>query len=210
MRRLAIEYVLEGHRRGYDFTSPTAGFADEVLKAVWRSAMPRGQGWNAPVYAGARALKSFLVDDFVAVSEVVVTDQRDDGGRGGIRRAVVEIMGFGDYSAHLEDRLRAYPPDVRAALERLPTLAQRARIVKYAVKKGGQLVLAQAYAGPRAWDVTEALVIKLALSPFPPAARSGRIVPFTTLALDHREESPLVALPAAKARQLKGVPVVYL
>jgi hypothetical protein len=210
VRRLVIEYVLEGHRRGYDFTSPTAGFADEVLKTVWRSAMPRGQGWNAPVYAGARALKSFLVGDFAAVSDVTVTDQRDDGGRGGIRRAVVDVMGFGEYTAYLEDRLRAYPPDVVAALERLPTLAQRARLMNRAMKQSKQLILAQTYDGPRAWQVVEGLVIKLALSPFPPAPRSGRIVPFTTLALDHREESPLVALPAERARQLKGAPVVYL
>jgi len=210
VRQLVIEYVLEGHRRGYDFTSPTAGFADEVLRTVWRSAMPRGQGWNAPVYAGARALKSFLVGDFAAVSQVTVTDQRDDSGRGGIRRAVVDVMTFSEYTAYLEERLRAYPADVQAALERLPTLAQRARIMNRAMKQSKQLVLAQAYDSPRAWQVVEGLVIKLALSPFPPVPRSGRIVPFTTLALDHRDESALVALPAARARQLKGAPVVYL
>jgi hypothetical protein len=210
VRRLVIEYVMEGHRRGYDFTSPTAGFADEVLKTVWRSAMPRGQGWNAPAYAGARTLKSFLVGDFVAVSDVTVTDARDESGRGGIRRAVVDIMGFGDYAAHLDSRLRAYPPGVRAALERLPTLPQQMKLMRPNAKKNGQLVLAQAYTGPRAWDITEALVLKLALSLFPPVARQAGIVLFTTLALDPREESPLVALPAAKARQLKGVPVVYL
>ncbi|MGQ9888326.1 MAG: hypothetical protein ACUVSX_07540 [Aggregatilineales bacterium] len=210
MRQLVIEYVLEGHRRGYNFTSPTAGFADEVLRTVWRSAMPRGQGWNAPAYVGARALKSFLVGDFVAVSQVTVTDQRDDSGRGGIRRAVVDVMTFSEYTAYLHERLRAYPPDVQAALERLPTLAQRARIMNRAMKQSKQLVLAQAYDGPRAWQVVEGLVIKLALSPFPPVPRNGRIVPFTTLALDHRDESALVALPAARARQLKGAPVVYL
>lgn len=210
MRRLVIEYMMEGHRRGYDFTSPTAGFADEVLKTVWRSAMPRGQGWNAPAYAGARALKSFLVGDFVAVSDVTVTDARDESGRGGIRRALVDIMGFGDYTAHLDSRLRAYPPGVRATLERLPTLAQQMKLMRPNARKNGQLVLAQAYTGPRDWDVTEALVLKLALALFPPVARQAGIVLFTTLALDPREESPLVALPAAKARQLKGVPVVYL
>lgn len=210
MRQLVIEYVLEGHRRGYDFTSSTAGFADEVLRTVWRNAMPRGQGWNAPAYAGARALKAFLVGDFAAVSQVTVTDQRDDGGRGGIRRAVVDLMTLGEYTAYLEERLRAFPPDVRAALERLPTLAQRARIANRAMKQGKQLVLAQTYDNPCAWQVVEGLVIKLALSPFPPVPRSGRIVPFTTLALDYRDESALVALPAARARQLKGAPVVYL
>lgn len=210
MRQLVIEYVLEGHRRGYNFTSPTAGFTDEVLRTVWRNAMPRGQGWSAPIYAGARALKAFLVGDCAAVSRVTVTDQRDDSGRGGILRAVVDVMVLGEYTAYWEAHLRAYPADVQTALARLPTLAQRARLADYALKQRPQLVLAHHYENAHAWQVVEGLVIKLALSPCPPVPRSGRIVPFTTLALDYRDEAALVALPTARARQLKGAPVMYL
>ena len=79
MKQLILEYVLEGHKRGYNFTSSTQGFHDDVLKSIWRKAMPRGQGWNAAVYAGARSLKSFWLEDGrMAMSETVVTDMRDE------------------------------------------------------------------------------------------------------------------------------------
>ncbi|NJL56806.1 hypothetical protein HC928_17885 [bacterium] len=81
---LVIEYVHEGHQRGYNFTSPTDGYTDAALKQVWRGAMPRGQGWGAEGLAGAHALKSFVLDDGrVALSRVTVTDQADDAGRRG-------------------------------------------------------------------------------------------------------------------------------
>jgi hypothetical protein len=39
--QLVLEYVFEGHQRGYNFTSSTKGFSDTVLKTIWRTAMPR-------------------------------------------------------------------------------------------------------------------------------------------------------------------------
>lgn len=80
MRQLVIDYVLEGHQRGYNFTSSTQGFHDDVLKSIWRAAMPKGQGWGA--YVGARSLKAFALEDSrLALSEVTVTDRRDESGR---------------------------------------------------------------------------------------------------------------------------------
>ena len=82
-RQLVIDYVLEGHQRGYNFTSSTDGYSDAELKLIWRRAMPRGQGWSQ--YIGARSLKCFPLDGQrrAAVCETVVTAQRDEHGRGG-------------------------------------------------------------------------------------------------------------------------------
>ena len=98
MRQLVLEYVFEGHKRGYNITSPTNGFNDDTLKTVWRNAMPRGQGWGADAYIGARSLKSFpLPDGRIALADVHVTGLHDESGRGGIRKAVVDIMQPGEY-----------------------------------------------------------------------------------------------------------------
>ncbi|GAB4513623.1 MAG: hypothetical protein OHK0046_14570 [Anaerolineae bacterium] len=189
---LVIEYVMEGHQRGYNFTTPTAGYDEATLKTIWRQAMARGQGWGAPVYTGARAIKSFpLPDGQFAVSEVIVTDLEDEGGRRGIRRAEIEVMPPRLYALHLESRLAGYPADIRAEAARKAVIcSQRAN----RLKKDMPLVITAPYTTPRAWWLVEALILTLAVTPRGALQRWG-VVPFTTLALDYRGESRMVALP---------------
>jgi hypothetical protein len=208
MARLVLEYVLEGHRRGYNFTTPTHHFSDEELKLIWRRAMPRGQGWGAPEYAGARSLKAFQVaPSLVAISDVTVTDMRDEGGRGGIRRAVIDVVSVGQYRGYLEERLAMLPGDLQARLARQPTCAQRVRIVQRSLSwfwRDPQLVLAHPFGDTAHWQFIEALVIKLALAPVGPMKRWGSVISFTTLALDYRDEGQIVALPAARLEAVAG------
>ncbi|NWG16890.1 MAG: hypothetical protein HXY41_09665 [Chloroflexi bacterium] len=210
MQPLVLEYVFEGHQRGYNFTSPTRGYSDSTLKAIWRSAMPRGQGWAA--YTGARSLKSFALEDGrLALSEVTVTDQRDESGRGGIRRAVIQVMYPGAYAEYLKDRLRRFPASVRVAVDRWPSFGQRRQLFECArprLRGNLQIVCAYPYQTPESWQIAEAILLKLALMPGL-LLRSG-FLPFTTLALDNRDESALVALPADRAARLDGVPVITL
>lgn len=199
MRQLVIEYVLEGHQRGYNYTSPTNGFNDDTLKSVWRTAMPRGQGWGAEVYRGARSYKSFrLPDGRLALADVVVTDQRDESGRAGIRRAVVDIMPEGEYLDRLKTLLRQYPPDVRAVVEHRPWFGRR--IPK--VKGDSQVLLSHPYTSPRGWQVIEALVLEAAREALDHAWMSGRFIGFTTLALAYQDETQLVVLPEKRALEL--------
>lgn len=202
MTQLILEYVLEGHKRGYNFTSAIHGLDDAALKHIWRNAMPRGQGWGG--YIGAQSLKTFpLEDGRVAVSEVTVTDMQDESGRTGIRRAVIDVLYEDDYLAHLDQRLLNYPAIVRERLEHLPTFLQRAKITNHLrFKSDPQVVLAYPFAGAYAWQLIEALLIKIALSPIGPMRRWSPIVPITTLALDYREESPVVVLPQEQAQKL--------
>lgn len=196
MQPLVIEYVFEGHQRGYNFTSSTSSYSDDDLKLIWRNAMPRGQGWAQ--YAGVRILKCFPVNHRVAACVTEVTDLRDENGRGGIRRTQVEVMRHIDYVDYLADWLLSLPPHIQPHLERLPTLSQRMKIANKALprpRRENQLVLLHPYQSPAAWLLMEGLVIKLALSPVGPMKRWGRVVPFTTFALTHREESALVGLP---------------
>jgi hypothetical protein len=58
------------------------------------------------------------------------------------------------------------------------------------------------YDGPDRWQVVEGLLLKLVLSPVGPMRRWGKIIPFTTLALSHADESALVALPTGKAKTI--------
>ncbi|MBI5668871.1 MAG: hypothetical protein HZC41_12765 [Chloroflexi bacterium] len=207
MQPLVLEYVFEGHQRGYNFTSPTRGYSDATLKTIWRYAMPRGQGWNA--YIGARSLKSFLLDDGrVALSEVTVTDLRDESGRGGIRQAVIQVMYPGAYHEYLKDRLRRYPHTVQAQVDRWPSFGQRKRLLERGVRGAAQTVCVYPYTSPDAWQTAEAITLKLATAPGL-LLRSG-ILPFTTLALDYRDESPLVVLPADRADRLNGVATLAL
>lgn len=202
MTQLVIEYLLEGHKRGYNFTSPVHGFDDDTLRLIWRKAMPRGQGWGG--YIGAQSLKSFRLDDGrVAVAQVTVTDMHDENGRVGIRRAVIDVLPAEDYLPYLDQRLRSYPTLVRERVQDMPTFIQRAKIANHArFKAEPQLVLAYRYDGPYAWQMIEGLVVKLVVSPFGPLRRWDSFIPITTLALDYREESTIVALPQDRARRL--------
>lgn len=215
MRQLILEYVFEGHKRGYNFTSSTQGFSDSTLNLIWRSAMPRGQGWGANgTYTGAKSLKCFsLADGRFAASDVTVTDLRDESGRGGIRRAVIDVLPDADYGDYLRDRLAAFPPAVHEAIAHKPSLWQRKQIFDRTLPKMGkdaQLVFTYPYTSPVDWQAAEALVLKMILAPLSPLKRWGRVVPFTTLALDYHDESAVVILPSDRAERLNGVPVVKL
>lgn len=202
MRQLIIEYVFEGHQRGYNFTSPTNGFNDDTLKLVWRTAMPRGQGWGAEVYVGARSLKTFaLPDGRIALADVVVTGQKDEGGRGGIRRTVVDIMQPGEYQDMLVRRFHSYPPDVQQEASRKPGFGRR-RLPK--VHGTAQVVLSHPYMQAQLWQMVEALILHAALEALGKRWLGGQFFTFTTLALEYREESQLVVLPAQRASELQG------
>jgi hypothetical protein len=201
MLPLTIEYVTEGRNRGYNFTSPTGSYDDATLKTIWRSAMPRGQGWGVDALVGARSLKCFALDERrLALAEVIVTDRRDESGRRGIRRATVRVLYAEPCAAYLRERLRQYAPEIRERVSQLPTPRQWGQIVDRllpTVRKEKQLVLTQPYDDHR-WQIMEALVIKLALSLQVGLPRFNAVIPFTTLALDPREEAPIVAVPTAQ------------
>jgi hypothetical protein len=199
MEPLVLEYVLSGAQRGYSFTSPMRGYDDELLKRIWRGAMPRGQGWGGDVYEGAQSIKCFPIDERrIALSTVTVTDQRDESGRKGIRRAVIQVMSADAAAMQLRTQLRAYPYAVEREIERLPTPAQWAQLVGRVVPMLGkpeqQIVLTRDYAA-KDWQVMEGVIIKLALALTTVWKRGSPLIPFTTLALDPREEMALVGVP---------------
>lgn len=200
MRQLIIEYLFEGHKRGYNFTSPTNGFNDDTLKTVWRSAMPRGQGWGAPIYDGAQSLKTFpLPDGRIALAQVTVTGERDESGRGGIRRALVDIMQPGEYLESLQRRYEAYPLLVKNVASRKPGLGRRA-IPR--VTGDRQIVLSHPYMQGNTWQLVEAAVLHNAIDALDRRWLGGKYFSFTTLALDYREESQVVVLPEQRAAEL--------
>lgn len=202
MRQLVIEYVFEGHKRGYNITSPTNGFNDDTLKTVWRSAMPRGQGWGAAIYENARSLKSFpLPDGRLALADVVVTGLRDESGRAGIRKAVVDIMQPGEYLDALQKRLAHYPETIRIKAARKPGFGRR-RIP--AIKADSQVVLAHPYQSAGTWLSVEALILTEAIEHLDRRWLGSQYIPFTTLALEYRDESQLVVLPEARATELQA------
>ncbi len=204
MRQLILEYVLEGRQRGYTFTSPTQGFNDDTLKHVWRTAMPRGQGWGAPQFVGARSLKVFLLlDGRVGLSDVVVTGQTDESGRAGIRRAVIDILQPGEYHEALRGRLRQYSSALQAEVHRKTWFGRRVP------RPNGerQVVCSHPFLTPDAWQLVEVLVIHSAIESLERGWLGGKVIPFTTLALDYREEAALVVLPEHKAREIDKVHV---
>ena len=225
MHQLTIGYVLDGTRRGYNFTSDTDGIDPESLKAVWRGAMPRGQGWE--LYPGITALKCFPLDSGeAALCEVDLTDMVDEVGRKGIREASVRIMTAREYDAALRERLRALPPQVVADAERkLHSREWELLFKKYRSAKKPksfvkpQTILAYPYS-PDGWRFVEACILLLAtrstlltnlieispsINPF-----ADRILSFTTLALDYREGGRIVALPLDKIRAFDGIPYINL
>jgi hypothetical protein len=210
MNPLVLEYVLEGYSRGYNFTSPTHGYDDGTLKQIWRGAMPRGQGWGAEAYLGARSLKCFSLNvrQFAFV-EAVVTDQRDETGRKGIRRAVISVMSNELCAGYLRSRLEDYPRETLAEIAKLPSARQWAQILDRTALKwkgGAQLVLTRGYT-LEDWQVVEALILKLVLSRRLALKQQGAVVPFTTLALDAREEAPLVGVPAGATGSQEAVAI---
>lgn len=205
MQPLVIEYSFEGHQRGYNYSSPTNGYSDEDLKAIWRQAMPRGQGWRD--YVGARSLKCFALGRSVAVCETEITPLQDEHGRGGIRKTVVQVMSQHDYQHFLQARLAALPDALRTAVQRLPTLRQRMAIANKTLpgpRRSQQLLMLADYDAPDAWRLVEGVIIKLALEPVGPMKRWDRPIAFTSLALSHQGEAPLVALPAAVAASIQS------
>jgi hypothetical protein len=202
MRQLVLEYVFEGHKRGYNFTSPTNGFNDDTLKTVWRNAMPRGQGWGAPIYEGARSLKSFpLPDGRLALADVVVTGLKDESGRAGIRRAGIDIMQPGEYLDALRVRFTRYPQAVQDEAAHKPRFGRR-RLPK--VQGDSQVVAAHPYTTAERWQLIEALVLYEAIELLDRRWLGGRYFAFTTLALEYRDESQLVVLPEARATELQS------
>jgi hypothetical protein len=210
--KLIIDYLLDGEQRGYAFTTPTNHLDPRTVKTLWRQAMPRGQGWGA--YNDARSLKVIpLENGRIAVSEVTVTDRRDELGRQGLRRAEITLLNSHEYDTFLRERWQATPADVRTAADRKAGFRLWKRLADMAIPRmrgEPQLILAYPYANTTQWRVIEALMLKLMLTP---TLRFVRGLGFTTLALDHREESPVVALPLDKARLVKpgkGVAVIDL
>jgi hypothetical protein len=225
MRQLTIDYVLDGRRRGYSFTSPTDDLHPEVLKTIWRNAMPRGQGWGAEVYCGAVSLKCFpLPSGEVAFCETVITDKRDEVGRTGIRQTVIDVMTANEHVGYLQDRLRSLPAHLTAEAESRLTSREwqllfkknrEAKRPKSMIKP--QTILAYPYEAG-AWQFVEACILLLAsratlltnlievspkVNPF-----ADRVLSFTTLALDYQEEGRIVALPLDRARTLDGIPFI--
>lgn len=164
--------------------------------------MPKGQGWGAEIYVGAQSLKSFkLPDGRVALSESVVTGQRDESGRGGIRRTNVDIMQPGEYQEELLARLRGYPEPIQKEFNRKMRFGEGRRIPRS--KGDGQVVLSHPYRSVEAWQVVEALILKAAWDELDKRWTQGKMISFTTLALDYRDESQLVVIPEGRAGELK-------
>lgn len=216
--RLIIEYALDaspprgldGMRPGYRFRPPVEGFDERTLNAVWRQAMPRGQGWGADALTGARSLKCFpLAGGLVAVSNVVVTDQADEMGRRGIRRAEIDLLDARGYPAWLEGRLADTPAAIReAAGQRLAGALLRRMLNRALLRGGRQVALAHPYRSADAWQVIEALVLRLVTSPGVRLLEGwGPHTSFTTLALETQDESQIVALPLEAARSPAAIVV---
>jgi hypothetical protein len=207
MPKLVIEYQLDGKRPGYAFASPAPAVDERTLKTIWRQAMPRGQGWGNPTYAGAQSVKTFRVDKgHFAVSTAIVTDQRDESGRGGIRRAEIEVMSTAAYLQFLQGRIGRYPGALQQAADRRLTHTFWQQVLDKLTPKlrpHRQIVLAYPYHDPDAWALMEVLVMKVATSRRIRLIKGwGAANSFTTLALDYREESSIVALPLARAREV--------
>lgn len=201
MRTLVIEYLFEGHKRGYNFTSPTQGFNDDTLKYVWRNAMPRGQGWGAALYIGAKSLKSWeMPDGRIALSETNVTGLRDESGRGGIRRSVIQVMQSGEYQEEIKNRLDLYKEQIQLEIRRKLRFGERRKIPK--IKGDRQVIVSCPYTNSEDWELVEALILQSVYAEMGKTWFQSKFISFTTLALDYHEESMLVVLPESRADEL--------
>jgi hypothetical protein len=197
---IIIEYVLTGQQRGYNITSGAGQLDEQANKALWRSAMPRGTGWGG--YVGAQSLKVFsLPDDRIAFCDVSVTDQQDETGRTGIRRAEVTLINPNQYTRTLEQRLSHYPTDL-LVVAKARHAKLKAKLPRF--KRDASIILTHPYHSVERWGLVEAVMLLLALDA--PRAWRGQTppIPFTTLALDHRGDNPLIALPVNVASQLES------
>lgn len=207
LHHLAIDYVLNGNRPGYTLRDAD-GLDEAVVKSVWRSAMPRGHGWGDPRLVGARAIKCFaLPGDRAAVSHVVTTDQVDEQGRVGIRRAEIDVIPASTYLDVLKRTLVSYPEAVRVAANRKLDFGHWLAILNRALPKilqnSDQIILTHPYLTAGDWQVMEYIVLYLATMWSIRALRGWpQVMSLTTLALDVQEESRIVAVPLNVAQQL--------
>lgn len=193
---LIIEYVTEGSQRGYNFTTPTRGYSDEELKTIWQRAMPRGQGWAQ--YVGAQSLKCFgLPTGRMAVSSVIVTDQQDESGRRGIRRAEVTTVSARDYPVYLRSLWDALPEGIQNDARFQWNDWKKVRAVESnlgRIRRKNQLIITHRYSSMPDWRVMEGIMLYLALKPALVPAFSP-LFDWTTLALDYQDEGTFVAVP---------------
>lgn len=214
MPSLIIEYQLDTRHPGYAFHQPTPAYPEALMKAVWRQAMPRGKGWSATMYEGARSLKCFPVtDDQVALTLTTITDQVDETGRRGIRRTEIDILPMQEIVPHLRQVISAFPESVQVAARKAFTVGTWARIIDHALprigKKQPQLVFTHTYSNGEAWQVIEAVVLNLAVAwPMHALPGWGKFFSFTTFALTNEDESRIVALPAEKVQKVDGLRVI--
>ncbi|MFQ3568373.1 MAG: hypothetical protein SNJ59_15395 [Aggregatilineales bacterium] len=225
MRELTIDYVLDGRRRGYNFTTPTDGIDANTLKALWREAMPRGQGWGEAVFADARSLKVFsIASGEVAVCTMTMTDLRDELGRGGIRRVAIQLMTPEAAERDLRARLYELPSSiVKAAEDKLISRDWQLLVKKHREAQQiksifkPQTILTFPYSR-EGWVFVEACILLLVtratlltnlieisprVNPF-----ADRILSFTTLALDPRGESRIIGLPLERLAPFEGLPAI--
>jgi hypothetical protein len=214
MPSLIIEYQLDTRQPGYAYQRPTPAYSEALMKAVWRQAMPRGKGWNTPMYQGARSLKCFPVsEDQVALSLTTVTDQVDETGRRGIRRTEIDIISMHEIVPHLRQVISAFPESIQISARKVFTVGTWARIIDHALPRIGktqpQLVFTHASSSMESWQIIEAVVLNLAVAwPMHALPGWGKFFSFTTFALTNEDESRIVALPAEKVQQVKGIRVI--
>lgn len=208
---LVIEYALDTPRPGYRFKPPTKGVSQDTLNAVWRSAMPRGQGWGADGFTGARSLKCFPVGArLVAASEVHVTGEEDEMGRRGLRRAEIELISARDYAAWLDARLASIPASIREAAGQQMAGYVWQRVLDRVLLRGGKrVVLTASYRGPESWQTVEALVLRLVTSPGIRMFEGwGSLTSFTTLAMTWQDEGQIVGVPRQNIGRGRGASVI--
>jgi hypothetical protein len=205
---LIIEYITEGKERGYNFTSPTRSYSEDVIKTIWKNAMPRGQGWGA--YIGAESRKCFgLSDGRIALSHMVVTDAQDEIGRRGIRRTVIDVVTPSEYPRVLKTMLDLIPVSIqRDADHHLRQWEQNRAFPSNQIRRAKQLIFAHLYSTYVDWRVVEAVMLKIALAPPSQLRFLHQPFSFTTMALDNREESTLVGMPYDKTGNAGNAPVM--
>jgi hypothetical protein len=193
---LIIEYVTEGTSRGYNFTTPTRGYSEEDIKTIWQRAMPRGQGWAQ--YIGAHSLKCFrLASGRIAISNVSVTDQQDESGRRGIRRAQITVLSPRDYPGYVRELWDELPQGIQNDARFQWEYWRKLRAVEHnlgKIRRKNQLILTQLFTTMTDWQLIEGIILYLTLKPSLISAFSP---PFdwTTLALDYQDEASVVAVP---------------